>query len=54
MRYLNDVVLTWKASDKLTLTTEADLDPRRLRRFFATGKPGPTNGYGAAQYASTR
>jgi hypothetical protein len=52
MRYLNDVVLTWKASDKLTLVTEAAWIRDDFDAFFGTGKPGATNAFGAAQYAS--
>jgi hypothetical protein len=52
MRYLNDVVLTWKASDKLTLTTEAAWIRDDFDAFFGSGKPGTTDGYGLAQYAS--
>ena len=46
-RYYNDVAVTWKASDTLTLVTEANL----VRDSFGTvGKP--VNGFGLAQYAS--
>lgn len=46
-RYYNDVAVTWKASDALTLVTEANL----VRDSFGTaGKP--VNGFGLAQYAS--
>ena len=46
----NDIVLIWKASDKLTLTTEANLvrDDFGARGF--TGKPSPSNAFGIAQY----
>ena len=46
-RALNDAVLTWKASDTLTLVTEANwiYDP-----IAATGNPA--NGYGVAQYVT--
>ncbi len=43
MRSFNDLVVTWKASDKLTLTTEANF----VRDAFFRA-----NGFGAAQYAS--
>jgi len=43
MRYLNDAYLTWKASDKLSFTTE--LNYIREEAFRAEG-------YGVAQYAS--
>lgn len=46
-RYYNDIVLTWKASNKLTLVSEANL----VRDSFGTvGRP--VNGIGFAQYAS--
>lgn len=46
-RYFNDLVVTWKASDALTLVTEANL----VRDGYGTtGKP--VNGFGLAQYAS--
>jgi hypothetical protein len=41
MRYLNDVTLTYKASDKLSFTTEANY----IKDDFAHA-----DGYGAAQY----
>lgn len=43
MRSFNDLVVTWKASEKLTLTTEANF----VRDAFFKA-----NGFGAAQYAS--
>ena len=43
MRYLNDVVLTYKASDKLSFTTELNYIKDDAYR---------AEGYGAAQYAS--
>ena len=46
-RYYNDVIITWKASDALTLVSEANL----VRDGFGTvGKP--VNGFGFAQYGS--
>jgi hypothetical protein len=46
-RYFNDVIVTWKASDVLTLVTEGNL----VRDGFgAAGRP--VNGFGVAQYAS--
>ena len=46
-RYFNDVLVTYKATDKLTLVTEFNW----VRDGFgATGKPA--NGFGAAQYAA--
>jgi hypothetical protein len=45
-RTYNDLVVTWKASDKWTLVTEANL----VRDAYGfVGKP--VNGFGAAQYA---
>ena len=52
MRYYNDIVLTWKATDKLTLTTEANLIRDDFDGFFVKGKPSPANAFGVAQYAS--
>ncbi|QXX75781.1 outer membrane beta-barrel protein [Methylovirgula sp. HY1] len=45
-RYLNDMVITWKATDKLTFITDANYihDDGYL--------PGGVSGYGVAQYAS--
>jgi len=43
LRYLNDVTVVWKATDKLTLTT--DVNYIRDDGFNATG-------YGVAQYAT--
>jgi hypothetical protein len=46
-RYYNDVVVTWKATDKLTLTTELNW----VRDDYGfVGKP--VNGFGGAQYVS--
>jgi hypothetical protein len=52
MRYYNDIVLTWKATDKLTLTTEANLIRDDFDGFFHKGKVSPVNAFGVAQYAS--
>jgi len=46
-RYLNDIVVTYKASDALSFTTELNL----IRDDFGTGH-GAANGYGVAQYVS--
>jgi len=46
-RYYNDVIVTWKASDRLTLVSEANL----VRDGFGTVNK-PVNGFGFAQYAS--
>lgn len=42
-RYFNDIVLTWKATDKWTFTTEAN---------YVKDDGFNASGYGAAQYAS--
>jgi hypothetical protein len=52
MRYLNDVVVTYKATDKLTLVTEANWIRDDFLGIAQTGKPGPANAFGAAQYLS--
>ncbi|MDR3536686.1 MAG: outer membrane beta-barrel protein [Acetobacteraceae bacterium] len=46
-RYYNDVILTYKASDALTLVTEFNW----VRDDYGVGK-GAVNAFGAAQYAS--
>ena len=46
-RYYNDVLVTWKATDKLTLVSEANL----VRDGYGTANK-PVNGFGFAQYAS--
>ncbi|HUN40937.1 MAG TPA: outer membrane beta-barrel protein [Acetobacteraceae bacterium] len=50
LRYYNDAVLTWKASDKLTLVTEGAWVRDDFDGFFSSGKPSPANAYGVAQY----
>ena len=52
MRYENDAIITWKASDALTLVTELNWIRDDFLGFVASGKPSPANGYGLAQYAS--
>jgi hypothetical protein len=54
MRYYNDIVLTWKATGALTLTTEANWvrDDFLGNSPFLTGKPEPANAFGVAQYLS--
>lgn len=44
LRYLNDVVVTWKATDKLTFITDAN--------YIRDDGWGGVQGYGVAQYAS--
>jgi hypothetical protein len=51
MRYYNDVVLVWKYTDKLTLTTEASWARDDFGTSGFTGKPAPANAFGIAQYA---
>ena len=51
MRYYNDIVMTWKANDKLTLTTEASWVRDDFGTSGFTGKPAAANGFGLAQYA---
>ncbi|HTW69459.1 MAG TPA: outer membrane beta-barrel protein [Acetobacteraceae bacterium] len=52
LRYYNDIVVTWKATDKLTLTTEANWVRDDFDGFFVKGKPSPANAFGVAQYFS--
>lgn len=52
MRYLNDLIVTWKASDALTLTTEANWIRDDFDGIFSKGKPSPANAFGVAQYFS--
>jgi hypothetical protein len=52
-RYFNDVVITYKATPELTLTTELNWVRDDFGATgFATGKPSAANGFGVAQYAS--
>jgi hypothetical protein len=52
-RYYNDVVITYKATTALTLTTELNWVRDDFGTTgFASGKPSPSNGFGVAQYAS--
>ena len=46
-RYYNDVIVTWKATEKLTLVSEANL----VRDGFGAVNQ-PANGFGFAQYVS--
>jgi hypothetical protein len=52
MRFYNDVVLVWKATDVLTLTTEAAWVRDDFGFNGSGGKPSPSNGFGVAQYAA--
>ena len=51
MRFYNDVVLIWKANDKLTLTTEAAWVRDDFGASGFAGHPAAANGMGIAQYA---
>jgi hypothetical protein len=51
MRYYNDVVLVWKYTDKLTLTSEATWVRDEFGTSGYAGRPAPANGFGIAQYA---
>jgi hypothetical protein len=52
-RYYNDIVITYKATTELTLTTEFNLVRDDFGATgFATGRPAPANAFGVAQYAS--
>ncbi|MGA3400619.1 MAG: outer membrane beta-barrel protein [Acetobacteraceae bacterium] len=52
MRYENDVVITWKASDALTLATELNWIRDDFDGIFTKGTPSAANGFGVAQYLS--
>ena len=52
-RYYNDIVVTWKVNDKLTIAGEANLARDDFGASgYATGKPKPANAFGAAGYVS--
>ena len=51
MRYLSDIVVTWKATPKLTLVAELNWI-RDEFLGFSGGAPGVANGFGAAGYVS--
>ncbi len=52
-RYFNDIVITYKATPALTLTTELNwIRDDFGATGFATGRPSASNGLGIAQYAS--
>jgi hypothetical protein len=52
-RYFNDIVVTYKATPELTLTTEFNwIRDDFGATGFASGKPSASNGFGVAQYAS--
>ena len=52
MRYENDLVVTWKASDTLTLVTEANWTRDDFDGIFTKGVPAAANAFGVAQYVS--
>jgi hypothetical protein len=51
-RYYNDIVVTYKATTALTLTTEFNWIRDDFGTGLTTGKPAPANAFGVAQYAS--
>jgi len=51
-RYLNDVIVTYKASDKLTLVTEANWIRDDYLGAGTAGRPKSANGLGLAQYVA--
>ena len=52
-RYYNDIVITYKSSPQLTLTTELNwIRDDFGATGFAGGRPSSANGFGIAQYAS--
>jgi hypothetical protein len=52
-RYFNDILIGYKVTPELTLTTEFNwIRDDFGASGFATGKPAPANGFGVAQYAS--
>ncbi len=52
LRYLSDIVVTYKASDKLTLVTDLNWIRDDFLGIASTGKPSSANAFGIAQYAS--
>jgi hypothetical protein len=54
MRYENDMIVTWKVTDSLTLVTEANWirDDFLGNNPLVTGKPKAANAFGVAQYLS--
>ncbi len=51
-RYLNDIVVTYKATPVLTFVTEVNWIRDDFGASGFTGKPAPANAFGVAQYAS--
>ncbi|MSO99612.1 MAG: porin [Acetobacteraceae bacterium] len=52
MRYFNDIVVVWKATDKLTLTAEGTWAMDEFGGIATKGKPAPANAFGLAGYGS--
>jgi hypothetical protein len=51
-RYLNDIIITYKATSQLTFVTEFNLIRDDFGASGFTGKPAPANAFGVAQYVS--
>lgn len=51
-RYLNDIIVTYKATTELTLVTEINWIRDDFAGFYSSGKASPANAFGIAQYAS--
>jgi hypothetical protein len=51
-RYLNDIIVTYKATPALTFVTEVNWIRDDFGASGFTGKPAPANAFGVAQYAS--
>ena len=52
-RYVNDIVMTYKATRNLSLVTELNLIRDNFGATgYATGRPSPSNAFGIAQYAA--
>ncbi len=52
MRYENDMVVTWKVNDSLTLVTEANWIRDNFAGFYTKGTPSSANAFGVAQYGA--
>jgi hypothetical protein len=44
--------VSWQATDRLTLTTDASLIRGDFNGFYFNGKPSPVSAFGLAQYAA--
>jgi hypothetical protein len=51
-RYLNDIIVTYKATPELTFVTEFNWIRDDFDGVFTSGKPSSANGFGVAQYIS--